>query len=68
VAVVAVAVGAGLGANAKSLQSKANAAQYDSDFHQLGSEAKSSATGANVAFGIAAAAAVGAVLWYVLGE
>lgn len=68
VAVVAVVVGAGLGANAKSLQSKANGAQHDSEFHQLGSQAKSSATGANVAFGVAAAAAVGAVLWYFLAE
>ncbi|MFT3839413.1 MAG: hypothetical protein QM723_20690 [Myxococcaceae bacterium] len=67
VAVVAVAVGAGLGANAKSLQSKANGAQYDSDFHQLGSQAKSSATGANVAFAVAAVAAIGAVLWYLFG-
>jgi hypothetical protein len=68
VAVVALVVGAGLGANAKSLQSKANAAQYDSDFHQLGSQAKSSATGANVAFAVAGVAAVAAVLWYLLGE
>jgi len=63
VAVVAAAVGFGLGANAKSLEARANQAQYDSDFHKLGSQAKGEATGANIAFAIAGAAAVAAIIW-----
>ncbi len=65
-AVVALAVGAGLGVNAKGLESRANQAQYDSDFRSLGASARSSATGANVAYGLAAAAAVGALVWLLL--
>jgi len=66
VAVVAVAVGVGLGANAKSLEAKANAAQYDSDFHSFANAARANSTGANVSYGLAAAALVGAVVWLLL--
>jgi hypothetical protein len=65
-AVVALAVGIGLGANAKGLEARANQAQYDSDFHALGSAAQANATGANVACGVAAVAAVAAVVWLLL--
>ena len=68
VAVVALAVGLGLGANAKSLESRANQATYDSDFHKLGSQAKGEAIGANISFAIAILAVAGGLIWALLDE
>ena len=59
-------MGVGLGANAKGLESRANQAQFESDFRSLGSQARANATAANVTYGVAAAAAVGAVVWLLL--
>ena len=68
VAVLAVGVGIGLGTSSRSLEAQANAAHFESDFHKLGDAARANALGADVAFGVGAAAAVGAVLTWVLSE
>jgi hypothetical protein len=66
VAVAALAAAIGLGASAKNLEARANAASYESDFVSLGNSARASAAGANVCWGIAAASALAAgVLWWV---
>lgn len=69
-AVVAIAVGIGLGANSRSLEGQARAARYESDFFALGDAARTSALAANVSFGVGGAAALGAVIaWLVtMGE
>lgn len=66
VAAAALAVGLGLGVHAKGLERQANAALYESDFFSLGNAARGNAVGANVSFGVAAAAAISAgILWWV---
>lgn len=65
VALAAVATGIGLGLHAKNLEGQANAARFESDFVALGNAARANATGANIAWGVAGAAAIGsAVTWW----
>lgn len=66
VAAAGLAAGIGLGVHAKQLEAQANAAFYESDFRSLGGAAQANAIGANVAYGVAIAAALSAgVLWWV---
>lgn len=65
VALLSAAVGVGLGANAQNLATRANAARYESEFHALGESAKGQATAANVFFGVAGAAAIGAIVAWI---
>lgn len=66
VAAAGLAAGIGLGVHAKSLEGQANAAYYESDFRSLGNAARANAIGADVAYGVAIAAAVTAgILWWV---
>ena len=67
VAIVAVGAGIALGANAKSLERRANAATFESDFHDLASASQTNAVLANVSYGISGVAAAGAVLSWVFG-
>lgn len=62
--VVASGVGIFFGMQAKGLEGQANAAKYESDAFKYGQQAGQNATIANVAFGVAATAAVGAVVSY----
>jgi hypothetical protein len=68
VTMVAAGVAMGLGVSASAQAAKANSSQYESDFVRLGAVAKSTATGANVAWGVAGAAAVSAVISWILVE
>ncbi len=68
VTAVAASVAIGLGVSANAQAAKANSSQYESDFVTLGAAAKSTATGANVAWGVAGAAAVSAVIGWILVE
>jgi len=63
---VALAVGVGLGVNARNLSIQANEARTDQAFGERAAAARGNATGANVAYVLAAAAAVGAVVAYLL--
>lgn len=67
---VAAAVAAiAAGAQAAGLASQANAAQYESDFHRLGEQARSTAGVSNVLCGGAAVLGVGAALtWFLLPD
>lgn len=66
VAAAGLAAGIGLGVQARQLEAQANAAAYESDFRSLGNAAQAHAVGADVAYGVAIAAAVtAAVLWWV---
>ncbi len=69
VAVVAAGVGVGLGLNSRSLEKQANNAHFESDFFKLGDAARAQAFGADVSYGIAGAAGVGALVgWLVTNE
>jgi len=68
VATAAVLAGIGLGLQAKALEAQANQAMFESDFKRLGGAAQGNAVAANVAFGIAATAAVSAGVVYLLGS
>jgi hypothetical protein len=59
---VAFAVGLGLGVNARNLSIQANEARFDAEFQEKAAAARANATGANVAYGVAAAALVGALI------
>ncbi|MBL8938583.1 MAG: hypothetical protein JNM69_28705, partial [Archangium sp.] len=63
---VALAVGVGLGVNARNLSIQANEARTDSEFAQKADAARANATGANVAYVLAAGAAATAVIAYLL--
>lgn len=67
-AVVALAVSIGLGANSKSLEGRANTARYESDFHALGEAARANAIMADVGFAVAGAAALAAIVTWVLSD
>lgn len=67
VAVVAAGTGIAFGVNSKSLERRANAAKFESDFRDLGSAAQTNAMAANVSYGLAGAAAIGGILAWVLG-
>lgn len=57
------------GLQARSLEAQANAARFESDGYALGDRARQQATLANVGFGVAIAAASGAVAtWLLSGE
>ncbi len=62
VAAIAVGVGIGLGVHSRSLEARANAAYFESDFYKLGDAARSNALAADVAYGVGGAVALGAVL------
>lgn len=62
IAVLSGGLGLGLGVNASDLATQANQANSEYFFKILGSQAQGSATAANVTFGIAGAALVGAVI------
>jgi hypothetical protein len=62
VAVIAVGTGIALGLNARSLQNRANAARFESDFHELGDAAQTNAALADVSYAVGGASALGAVL------
>jgi hypothetical protein len=66
VAVLALGVGAGLGVNASDLARQANESSSEYFFKRLGAEAQGNATAANVAFGLAAAALVGAIIAFIV--
>lgn len=66
VAGVALAAGIGLGVNARNLSLEANEATVDQVFGQKAAAARGNATGANVAYALAAAAAITAVVTYLL--
>ena len=66
VAVAALGVGLGLGVNASSVGGRADAAEFQSDAYQLRQSAEASALGANAAYGIAAAAAVAALVLFLV--
>ncbi len=68
VAVIAVGIGIGLGSNSRSLEAQANAAHFESDFHKLGNAARTHALAADVSFGVGGAAALGAVIGWVLSS
>ena len=59
---VALAVGVGLGVNARSLSIQANEARTDQLFGEKAGAARANATGANIAYVVAAGAAVAAVI------
>ncbi len=62
IAVLSGGLALGLGVNASDLATQANQANSEYFFKILGAQAQGSATAANVTFGIAAAALVGAVI------
>lgn len=66
VGVVSVGVAAFFGVQAKSHERQANGATFESDAVSLGRQAKTDALVANVGFGVAGAAAVAAVVSYLL--
>jgi hypothetical protein len=68
VTLVAAGTAIGLGVSASAQAAKANSSQYESDFVTLGAAARGTATGANVAWGVAGAAAVSAVITWILVE
>jgi hypothetical protein len=59
---VALAVGVGLGVNARNLSIQANEARTDQLFGEKAGAARANATGANIAYVVAAGAAVAAVI------
>ncbi len=63
---VALAVGVGLGVNARNLSIQANEARTDQLFGEKAAAARANATGANIAYVLAAGAAVAAVVAYLL--
>jgi len=63
-AVVSTVIASVFGAQAKSLESQANAATFETDIYALGNSARGNATAANVFFGVAAAALIAAVVVY----
>lgn len=65
-AVIAAGLGGYMGLQAKSFESQANAARFESDALALGAQAQQNATFANVGFGVAVAAATGAVVTFLL--
>jgi hypothetical protein len=65
-AVLALGVGGGLGVNASDLARQANESSSEYFFKRLGAEAQGNATAANVAFGLAAAALVGAIIAFIV--
>ncbi len=65
-AIAAAGVATYFGLQAKSLELQANAARYESDAVSMGREARTNALAANVAFGIAGAATVTAIVTYLL--
>ena len=68
VAAVGLGVGIGCGAAAKGLETRARAAEFESDFFKLKQNAEGYAVGANIAYGVAATAAVVAVVLWVTGN
>lgn len=62
----AAAVGVGFGLQARSVQEEADSAPFESDAKALGREAQSAATRANLSYGLAAGAALVAVVTYLL--
>jgi hypothetical protein len=59
---IAFAVGLGLGVNARNLSIQANESRFEAEFQEKAAAARANATGANVAYGLAAAALVGAII------
>ena len=67
-AVVAAAFGGIMGIQARQAETEANAAFYEADAIALGQKAQRNATLANVGFGVALAAATGAVITFLLTD
>ncbi|MBL8918828.1 MAG: hypothetical protein JNJ54_08225 [Myxococcaceae bacterium] len=63
---VSMAVAVGLGVNARNLAIQANEARTDREFGDKAAAARANATGANIAWILAASAAVAAVIVYLL--
>ncbi|MBX7100368.1 MAG: hypothetical protein K1X89_21805 [Myxococcaceae bacterium] len=68
VAVAMLATGIGLGLSAKNLEAQAKAAMYEVDYGGYANAARGNALGANIAYGIAGAAVVGAVVSFLVGR
>jgi hypothetical protein len=69
VAVVGLALGAGLALQAQALRNQALATPSQSEYERLAAQARGNQTGANVAFALAATAAVtGVVVWVLQRE
>lgn len=68
VAVASFGVGAYFGMQEKGYETQANAARFESDAYQLTKKAEQSATMANVAFGVAATAAIAAAVSYLVQD
>jgi outer membrane biosynthesis protein TonB len=68
VAAVGLGFGIGFGAATRDMETKALAAEFESDFFKLKQRAEANAIGANVSYGVAAAAAVVAVVLWVTGN
>ncbi|MCU0701360.1 MAG: hypothetical protein MUC96_33035 [Myxococcaceae bacterium] len=66
ISLLALGVGGGLGVNASDLARQANESTSEYFFKRLGAEAQGNATAANVAFGLAAAALVGAIIAFIV--
>jgi hypothetical protein len=68
VAAVGLGFGIGFGAATRDMEAKARAAEFESDFLKLKQRAEANAIGANVSYGVAATAAVVAVVLWVTGN
>lgn len=69
VSVASAVTGLVLGLRAQAVATEANAARFESDFYRLGADATGLATGATLAWVLAGASAIGAVVtWWVMGE
>jgi tetratricopeptide (TPR) repeat protein len=68
VAAVGLGFGIGFGAATKDLEAKARTAEFESDFFRMKKQAEGNAVAANVSYGVAATAAVVAVVLWVTGN
>jgi hypothetical protein len=66
VAFLAAGLGLGLGVNANDIAGQANQSNSEYFFKILGAQAQGSATAANVAYGLAGAALVGAIIAFIV--
>jgi hypothetical protein len=68
VAAVGLGVGLGFGLASQDLQARAKNAAFESDFYALKKKAEVDAVGANISYGVAATAAIVAVVLWVTGN
>ncbi|MBK7862329.1 MAG: hypothetical protein IPJ65_27720 [Archangiaceae bacterium] len=61
-------LGVGLGVNARSLEAQAKASKFESDYLAMRSQAQGNAIAANIAFGVAAALALAALVMLLLNR